>query len=111
MHCELNDIGTVNQSNLYPDKILARALMTGATRIVLFHNHPVGDCAASEADIKTTLDLGKMLLPHGIIIQDHLIIDAFDMIYSMRTAHALDPLDMLAAQMRLEQITNVTDVA
>lgn len=111
LHCELNDIGTVNQSNLYPDKILARALMTGATRIVLFHNHPVGDCAASEADIKTTLDLGNMLLPHGIIIQEHLIIDAFDMIYSMRNAHALDPLDMLAAQMRLEQITNVTDVA
>ena len=111
LYTEVNDIGTVNHSNVYPDKILARALITGACRVVLFHNHPVGDCAASDADVNMTVELGKMLLPHKITIYDHLIIDAFGGIYSMRTVNALDALDKLAAQMRLEQIGNVTDTA
>ena len=111
MCTEINDIGTVNRSNVYPDKILARALLSGARRIVLFHNHPVGDCTASRPDVQMTMDLGRVLLHHGIKIQDHLIIDAFDMIYSMRDAHALDELDVLEARMLLKQISDVTDAA
>lgn len=108
---EVNDIGTVNKSNVYPDKILARALMTGAARVVLFHNHPVGDCAASNADIDTTIELGWILLRHGITILDHLIIDSFGEMYSMRNSHAFDMLDKKAAEIRLEQITDITNVA
>ena len=111
LYTEINDIGTVNYSNIYPDKILARALITGATRVVLFHNHPVGDCSASDTDIATTVKLGKLLLQHGITIYDHFIIDAFGMIYGMRSINALDELDKLAAEIRLKQIANITDAA
>ncbi len=101
---EINDIGTVNQSNVYPDKILARALLTGATRVVLFHNHPVGDCKASEEDKKTTINLGKMLLQHHISLYDHLIIDNFGQIYSMRTSAHMLELDLEEARIALKQI-------
>lgn len=106
---ELNDVGTVNRSNVYPDKILARALMSGASRVVLFHNHPVGDCSASNADVDMTLALGRILLQHNITIYDHLIIDSYGLIYSMRTTNVLDELDRLAAELRLEQIRNITN--
>ena len=101
---EINDIGTANQSNVYPDKILARALLTGAASVVLFHNHPVGTCDASEADRDMTLELGKMLLQHKIRIYDHLIIDNFGQIYSMRTSAHMLELDLEEARMALKQI-------
>lgn len=102
LHEEINDIGTVNQSNVYPDKILARALMCGAVRVVLFHNHPVGDSTPSEADIKTTMNLGRMLLQHKICLYDHLIVDSFGTVSSMRTMGHLLELDHIQARMQLE---------
>ena len=102
LYNELNDVGTVNRSNVYPDKILARALMTGATRVALFHNHPVGDCTASQDDVDMTIELGKILLQHNITIFDHLIIDSFGMLYSMRSTTVLSELDYLAAQIHLK---------
>lgn len=101
---EINDIGTVNKSNVYPDKILARALLTGATSVALFHNHPVGDCKASKEDEYTTLELGRMLLQHGVRIHDHLIIDNYGHIHSMRTKGNLLELDLEEARMALKQI-------
>ena len=110
LYTELNDIGTVNQSNLYPDKILARALMTGATRIVLFHNHPVGDCSPSKEDAETTIKLGKILLLHKITIYDHLIIDAFGGIYSMKNSTTLSELNKYEVEMRLKELGDITDL-
>lgn len=99
---EVNDIGTVNQSNVYPDKILARALITGATRVVLFHNHPVGDSSPSKADVQTTIDLGKILLQHKIRLYDHLIVDKFGSVFSMRTMGHLLELDKIEARLSLK---------
>lgn len=96
---EINDIGTVNQSNVYPDKILARALITGAVRIVLFHNHPVGDCSPSKADIQTTQKLGEILVAHKIQLYDHLILDNYGNMFSMRASHHFVELDTTLARM------------
>ena len=102
LHEDVNDIGTVNQSNVYPDKILARALMCGAVRVVLFHNHPVGNSDPSKADVETTLNLGKMLLLHKISLYDHLIVDKFGSIFSMRTMGYFLELDKIEAQLSLK---------
>lgn len=99
---EVNDIGTVNKSNVYYDKILARALITGASHVVLFHNHPVGACLPSVEDADTTIKLGKMLLQHGIRLQDHLIVGTSGAVFSMRNAGHLMELDIIEARMKSE---------
>lgn len=99
---EINDIGTINRSNVYEDKILARALLTGASSVVLFHNHPVGTCMPSEADVETTFKLAQMLLPHKIRLHDHLIVNASGEVCSMRNYGHLMELDIIEARMQSE---------
>ena len=90
---ELHNIGAVNYSHVYPEKILATAITRGATKVALFHNHPIGGAGCSGPDIDITVTVGKMLWPHKIQIVDHLIVDASGDICSMRNIHALDELD------------------
>lgn len=66
--------GTVNETMLSPREIYIRALLCGATSIILAHNHPSGDLCPSEADIITTKyirDAGKLL---NIPLRDHVIV-------------------------------------
>ncbi len=59
-----------------PKLIFAAALKTGASSIVLAHNHPSGNLKPSEADFRITTkikDGGKLL---DIGVYDHLIITA-----------------------------------
>lgn len=65
--------GTVADTKM----IFAIALQTGASAVILSHNHPSGNLKPSESDIKTTDTLkkaGKMLdlpiLDHVIITED-----------------------------------------
>jgi DNA repair protein RadC len=58
----------------YPREIFRGAIATSASAIALIHNHPSGDPAPSDSDIKATemlRDAGKLL---GISIMDHVII-------------------------------------
>jgi DNA repair protein RadC len=66
--------GTRDTLLVDPGAIFKRAIEAGASAIVLVHNHPSGDPAPSDADIKTTRDLiraGKLL---KIEVLDHVII-------------------------------------
>ena len=90
---ELHNIGAVNYSHVYPEKILANALTRGASKIALFHNHPVGEAGCSTPDIEMTVMVGKMLWQYKIEIADHVIVDSRGVVCSMRNAHALDELD------------------
>ena len=66
--------GTVDETMLAPREIYIRALLRGATSIILVHNHPSGDLCPSEADIITTKyirDAGKLL---NIPLRDHVIV-------------------------------------
>lgn len=67
-------IGTVTNSLVSPREIFLKALEYQAVHIVLLHNHPSGDPAPSEADIRVTsrvMDSGSIL---GIALADHIII-------------------------------------
>lgn len=79
--------GTVNHTPVYPREILSRALALNASSVVLVHNHPSGDPQPSEADIKLTRELQKILRMSDISIYDHLIIGKHGL-YSFRQ-HAL----------------------
>ena len=66
--------GTVNSSIVDPRSVFIRALLSGATSIILCHNHPSGDCTPSKEDVLLTKRIkegGELL---GIELLDHVII-------------------------------------
>lgn len=74
--------GTVNSSILSPREIYIRALLLGATNIIIFHNHPSGDPEPSKEDIRITKRLkaaGELL---GVELIDHIIVGNY--YYSFR---------------------------
>ena len=66
--------GTVSEAKLYPREVLRRALETGATSLILAHNHPGGDPMPSDEDIAATRRLCRAAVPLEIIVHDHLIV-------------------------------------
>lgn len=66
--------GTVNHTPVYPREVVRRALELQASALVLVHNHPSGDPAASRADISMTAEVKAAADTLGIALHDHLII-------------------------------------
>lgn len=66
--------GTVNTSQLSPREILIRALLVGASQIVVFHNHPSGDATPSKEDIAATKRIQDACKLIRIYLTDHIII-------------------------------------
>lgn len=66
--------GTVNQSAVYPRKVMERALRHKATAIIFVHNHPGGNCKPSPEDIGLTKKLVKVAEGLQITVHDHIII-------------------------------------
>ncbi len=71
---EIPQTGTKDRVSLYPSEVLRRALILGATHIVVAHNHPSGSAEPSLADFNMTAELFKLLTANGIKLLDHLII-------------------------------------
>jgi len=70
---EITD-GTLDTILVHPREVFKTAIAANAAAVVLAHNHPSGDPAPSEADIKVTRDLiraGQLL---KIDVLDHVII-------------------------------------
>src|SRR5258708_9538015 len=51
---ELQQVGTVDHTPVYPREVVKRALELSATAIIMVHNHPSGDPTPSQADIQMT---------------------------------------------------------
>ena len=68
--------GRANQSALDPVVVLRRALMLGATAIILVHNHPSGDPTPSRDDIAVTRQMVESARLLGITVHDHIVIGA-----------------------------------
>jgi DNA repair protein RadC len=71
---EVQQVGTVNHTPVYPREMVKRALELSATALILVHNHPSGDPAPSRDDIDMTKRLREAGKPVGISIHDHLIV-------------------------------------
>jgi len=71
---ELVSLGTMNASLVHPREVYRRAIKSGASALIIGHNHPSGNCEPSEDDISLTrrlMEAGKII---GIEILDHIII-------------------------------------
>lgn len=66
--------GAINNVQISPREIFQKALLCGASVVVLAHNHPSGDSAPSKDDILTAErinDAGELI---GIPVVDHIIV-------------------------------------
>lgn len=71
---ELQQVGTVDHTPVYPREVVKRALELSATALILVHNHPSGDPTPSHADIEMTQTIIKIAAPLGIAVHDHIIV-------------------------------------
>ncbi len=71
---EVQGVGTIDHTPVYPREVIRRALEVGATALVLVHNHPSGDPSPSTADIRLTQEIIAIAKPMGLTVQDHLIV-------------------------------------
>ena len=66
--------GTINSSCVHPREVFKNAFLESAYSIIVIHNHPSGDPAPSNEDIKVTetlMQIGKIM---AIPVVDHIII-------------------------------------
>jgi DNA repair protein RadC len=71
---EIQQVGTIDHTPVYPREVVKRALELSATAIILVHNHPSGDPTPSRADIQMTQQIITVASPLGISIHDHIIV-------------------------------------
>lgn len=71
---EVQQIGTVDHTPVYPREVIKRCLELSATAMILVHNHPSGDPTPSNADIQMTRAIADIAKPLGITLHDHIII-------------------------------------
>jgi len=67
-------VGSVNQARPQIRLIVARALQTNSSMVIVAHNHPSGAADVSESDRLFTADLYAALKPIGLKLLDHVII-------------------------------------
>jgi len=71
---ELQQVGTVDHTPVYPREVVKRALDLGATAIIMAHNHPSGDPTPSKGDIEMTQEVKEAGSKLGISVHDHVIV-------------------------------------
>ncbi len=71
---ELQQVGTIDHTPVYPREVVKRALELSATAIILVHNHPSGDPTPSTADVQMTKSIMSIASPLGISVHDHIIV-------------------------------------
>ena len=67
-------IGSLDTSIVHPREVFKEAISASAAVVVFVHNHPSGDCMASDDDINLTKRLSEAGEIVGIDVLDHIII-------------------------------------
>ena len=66
--------GSIDEAAIHPREVVRKALDSGASALILVHNHPSGSPEPSRADVQITqriAEAGRLL---GIVVHDHVII-------------------------------------
>lgn len=71
---EVQQVGTIDHTPVYPREVVKRALELSATALILVHNHPSGDPTPSHADIQMTQTIIDVARPLGIAVYDHIVV-------------------------------------
>ncbi|MDX1778005.1 MAG: DNA repair protein RadC, partial [Thermodesulfobacteriota bacterium] len=71
---EILEEGTINQTAVYPRKVVEGALKHNASALIFVHNHPSGDPTPSRTDKKLTEALVDAAQAIDLTVHDHIII-------------------------------------
>jgi DNA repair protein RadC len=71
-------IGTLTSSLVHPREVFADAIADRAASIIVAHNHPSGNLAASMADMDVTKRLRESAQLLGINLVDHIVVTKAD---------------------------------
>jgi len=85
---EIISIGTLTASLAHPREIFAPAIGKAAAGVILVHNHPSGNPAPSDEDVRLTKRIAQAGQIMGIDLLDHIIV-AESGCYSFKTSGAL----------------------
>jgi DNA repair protein RadC len=66
--------GSVDEASVHVREVIARAIALGATALIIVHNHPSGDPAPSQQDIRLTRELVEAGRHMKVIVHDHVIV-------------------------------------
>lgn len=66
--------GTATSSLANPRELFTKLCLCGAVNFILVHNHPSGNCTASQEDIDTTKRIKEASEIMGINFLDHIIL-------------------------------------
>ena len=67
-------VGTIKSTQIDHRRIIKEALLTNASAIILFHNHPSGSAVPSVSDINETQRLKRACDIFDIELLDHIIL-------------------------------------
>ncbi len=76
IHQETISVGSLNANIVHPREVFRPAIARAAAAVVLAHNHPSGEVAPSNEDMKLTarmVEAGRII---GIEVLDHIIVGA-----------------------------------
>lgn len=76
--------GTINEAAIYPREVLKHSILSGATGIIIVHNHPSGAFKFSEEDKQITHKLSKCYEMMDMKVYDHVLIYGKDKYKSMK---------------------------
>ena len=71
---ELISLGTADNCLVHPREVFRRAIINGATKIIIGHNHPSGDSQPSPEDLEITRKIKQASEILSIPLLDHIII-------------------------------------
>ena len=81
---EVVSIGTVNSAMVHPREVFKVAILTNASKIICFHNHPSGNTNFSKEDEDITKRLQKCGEILGIELVDHIVVGDDDKYFSFK---------------------------
>ena len=61
--------------------ICSVALIAGATKVILAHNHPSGKLVPSSSDRNITMEIQEGLTTVGVVLEDHIILSGINNSY------------------------------
>ena len=79
---EIVSIGTVNSAMVHPREVFKLAVLSNASKIICFHNHPSGNTNFSKEDEVITNRLKKCGEILGIELVDHIVVGDDDKYFS-----------------------------
>ncbi len=102
--------GTVNASIVHPRDVFKQALIYKADKIVLSHNHPSGEPAPSNEDLRITERLENVGKLFNITVLDHIIIGKNDYYSFKEKGHIVTDTTIEKTSNNLHKILYEKDV-